>query len=467
MSGIEAVVLAGGSGTRLWPASRRLMPKQFLPLAGGQSLLEATIARLAPLVAEEDVRIVGGRDQMLGPGYAFTRRYRVLLEPCARNTAPAVGLAALAARLEGRDPVQLVLPADHVIPDGAAFRQAVQEAARAAQEGWLVTFSIQPSFPATGYGYIQAGEPLVGEVRRVVRFVEKPPLEEAKRMLEEGGYGWNAGIFVWKASAILAEMEKHLPELAQVLDAIAKDVQQGKDLQAAVDAHFAKAPEISVDYGVLERSEKVATLPASFRWSDVGSWRAVYEVAEKDEHGNAVHGRVKLRDVKHSLIESTGRLVAAIGLEGMAVVETPDAVLVAPLARSEEVKQLVEELKREHAPEVDEPRRVHRPWGWYEVLLESEFYKIKRIEVRPGASLSLQRHRHRSEHWVVVSGAAEVVRGEETLLVPQGESTFIPPGVKHRLANRGRIPLRVIEVQLGEYLGEDDIERFEDDYGRG
>ncbi|RME87084.1 MAG: mannose-1-phosphate guanylyltransferase/mannose-6-phosphate isomerase, partial [Zetaproteobacteria bacterium] len=373
---------------------------------------------------------------MLGPGYGFLQRYATILEPVGRNTAPAIGLAAARAKLVGDDRPMLVLPADHLIPDAEAFAQTVRAGMPAAEEGWLVLFSIDPSYPATGYGYIQAGEPIIGEVRRVARFVEKPARPQAERMLKEGGYGWNAGIFLWRPSAILAEIRKHLPQLAEVLDAIAEDA-AGGDFQAAVDRHFAKAPSISVDYGVLEHSEKAACVPARFRWSDVGSWRAVHAIAQKDASGNAVHGRVKLRDVRRSLIESTGRLIAAIGLEDMAVVETPDAVLVAPLARSEEVKEIVEELKREHAPEVDAPQRVHRPWGWYEVLLEDQFYKIKRIEVKPGASLSLQRHRHRSEHWVVVSGAAEVVRGEEKLFVAQGESTFIPPGVVHRLANAG------------------------------
>lgn len=465
---VQAVVLAGGSGSRLWPASRRLMPKQFLQLHGDKSLLEETVSRLSPLVDRDKVIIVGGKDQFQGVGYQLTKQFSVLMEPVGRNTAPAIGLAALYGMLEGGDPLQVVLPADHVIRDEARFVELLRIGCEAAEAGSLVTFGIQPEFAATGYGYIKADTTdAVHGALRVQQFVEKPDQQTAEQYLASGEYFWNAGIFMWQCSVILEEIDRCVPEISNILGKIRQAVESGSSWADAIQVHFPDMPDISVDYGVLECSGRVRVIPSDMGWNDVGSWQAVYEIADKDVDANVIRGRAHLLDSRSNLIESSGRLVAGIGLENMCVVETDDAILVSPLDRCQEVKLLVDGLKRDAAPEVEEPSTVRRPWGEYSVLLDSDSYKIKRIVVDPGHRLSLQRHQHRSEHWIVVSGVAEVTRGDETFMVRQNESAFVPQGVKHRLANPGKLPLRMIEVQCGEYVGEDDIERFEDIYGRG
>ena len=462
---IQAVILAGGSGTRLWPLSREQLPKQFLSIDGGHTLLEATINRLQPLIAQDNVLIVTKKDYAQGEAYHALNHYDTLLEPEGRNTAPAIALAAAWLIRNGADPVMVVLPADHVIKDAPLFQQALQQAIDAAHSGKLVTFGIAPSRPDTGFGYIQAGAPQGGNAYAVQRFAEKPDAATAQRFLDEGGYYWNSGMFVWKASAILHEVAEHLPEVAAVLGDITAAWQQGTKPEAIVE-HFGRMPSISIDYGVLEKTANVALIPCDIGWSDVGSWDAVHEVSDKDTNGNATQGNVIAVDCHNSLIQSNKRLVAAIGVEDLNVVETADAVLITKRGESQRVREVVDVLKSNNAQEHIAHLTVQRPWGSYTVLEDADDFKMKRITVKPGQSLSLQRHQHRSEHWVVVAGTATVTRDDEVIAVAKNQSTYIPIGTKHRLENRGKIPLQIIEVQVGEYLEEDDIERFEDVYGR-
>jgi len=462
---LRVVILAGGSGTRLWPLSRSLTPKQFLRLAGDESLLEATISRVRPFAGGEKVIVVTGADVAKGEGYRLLENYEKLLEPTGRNTAPAIGVAALHYRLRGEDPVMLVLPSDHLIRDVAAFQQAVELAMGPASEGKLVTFGIPPTSPATGYGYIQS-DPQGGPVRRVARFVEKPDQATAVRFLSEGGYLWNSGMFVWKASAILEEIHRTLPELSALLEEMAATAKAEGGLQAALEKHFASAPSISIDHGVLQQSDRVYVIPAPFDWSDVGSWDSVHDVSDKDTDHNSLVGNVVALDCRNTFVRSENRLVAAIGVEDLAIIETPDAILVTRRGQSQRVREVVDELARRNADERVTHLTVQRPWGSYTVLQSGPGYKLKRIEVRPGGRLSLQSHQYRSEHWVVVSGEATVTVGgrESTLL--RNESTFVPLGSRHRLENRGTEPLQIIEVQVGERVEEDDITRYEDVYGR-
>ncbi|HCS13068.1 MAG: mannose-1-phosphate guanylyltransferase/mannose-6-phosphate isomerase [Zetaproteobacteria bacterium CG06_land_8_20_14_3_00_59_53] len=466
-AGIKAVVLAGGSGSRLWPLSRQQLPKQFLKIEGEVSLLEATIQRLYPMIGNNDVWVVTGEAHASGEAYSELVKYNQILEPVGRNTAPAIALAAaLLMEQTGADPVMVVLPADHIIKKPQVFRDHLAEAVAVAESGRLVTFGIHPERPDTGFGYIEV-EDAAGEARPVKRFTEKPDLETAEGFLRQGNYYWNSGMFVWRASVILAEVGRWIPEIDAVLADMRAAWQGGKPWQEVVREDFERMPDISIDYGVLERSDKVSLIPCDIDWSDVGSWDAVHEISVQDAQGNVQDGDVIAIDCKNTLLRSNDRLLAAVGLEDVIVVETADAILLAKRGDSQRVREIVDKLKERGSREHIEHLTVRRPWGSYKVLEDSgSGYKMKRIEVLPGHSLSLQRHQHRSEHWVVVSGTATVTRGDETFTVSKNESTYIPIGVLHRLENKGRIPLQIVEVQVGEYVGEDDIERFGDSYGR-
>ncbi|BDV00589.1 mannose-1-phosphate guanylyltransferase [Thermodesulfomicrobium sp. WS] len=461
------VILAGGSGTRLWPLSRKLYPKQLLPLLGKDTLLQMTWKRLAGLGAsmalvlcsEEHRFIVAEQLREIGAVG------RIILEPVARNTAPAVAVAALAATCQDPEAVLVVLPADHAV-DEASFQNAVHEALPLAEAGHLVTFGVPPTRPETGYGYIQRGEALPEGGFRVVRFVEKPDADTARRYCDSGEYWWNSGMFVLRADVVLAELERFEPDMVAACRSALGTSCQDLDFLRLDAEKFAASPEKSIDYAVMERTDRAAVLPLATAWSDLGSWDALWEAGAKDASGNVVHGDVLLADVHDSFVHAESRLVAAVGLADHIVVETVDAVLVAPRHRVQEVKQLVDTLKAHHRPEAVTHRKVFRPWGNYESIDAGDRYQVKRITVLPGQVLSLQKHFHRAEHWVVVRGTAMVTRGQEQILLRENESIYIPLGTVHRLENPGRIPLELIEVQVGPYLGEDDIVRLEDVYGR-
>jgi mannose-1-phosphate guanylyltransferase/mannose-6-phosphate isomerase len=488
---INAVILAGGSGSRLWPMSRQNLPKQFLALDGVATLLQTTIDRLSPTIEAKDVLIVTQEAHAKGEAYHALLPYQSLFEPVGRNTAPAIALAAAYLTGSGADPVMVVLPADHIIKDEEGFRAHLDTAIQAAQNGKLVTFGVQPTRPDTGFGYIKikglrdetiglrteerglSGKTATGVTQHsalstqsciyeVERFTEKPDLATAVSFLAEGNYYWNSGMFVWKASVILAEIQRHLPEVHQIVQTILAESRAGSSFQQAVEKHFAAMPSISIDYGVLEKSDRVSLIPC-----DIGSWQAVHEISAKDENGNALQGNVIALGSKNSLIRAEKRLVAVIGVEDLCVIETADAVLIAKSDQTQRVREVVDALQQKGATEHIYHMKVNRPWGNYAVLEEDpDGFKIKRIEVAPGARLSLQSHKQRSEHWVVVSGTATVTNGEEVITVRKNESTYIPIGTKHRLENRGNEPLHIVEIQVGEYLGEDDIQRYEDNYGR-
>jgi mannose-1-phosphate guanylyltransferase/mannose-6-phosphate isomerase len=477
-----AVIIAGGPGTRFWPVSREQMPKQLLKIGGDDTLILQTVSRVLPLVRIDDVFIVANRALAESIGYQLSAKFNrswdgnFILEPEAKNTAPALGLAAL--HLERLDPesIMVVLPADHSIRKTGEFLNLVKKADEAARQNYLVTLGIKPDRPETGYGYIKAGKVLEGsggkgqgagdeEVYRVEAFVEKPNIETAKKYLTDGSYYWNSGIFVWKTRTFLAEIEKLQPSLYQGLVEIRKSI--GTDQEADVIKEvFKKLDSLSIDYAVMEKTDRAAVIPADIGWSDVGSWAALDDVSERDKSGNVIIGNVIDIGSNDSIIYAEKRLVATIGLKSAVVVDTPDATLVCSKDRAQDVKKVVEELKKRKADEHLTHRTVHRPWGSYTVLEGGDRYKIKRIEVKPGAKLSHQLHHHRSEHWVVVAGTARVTSGDREYDVHPNESTYIPMSTKHRLENRGKVPLQIIEVQNGEYLEEDDIVRFDDDYDR-
>jgi mannose-1-phosphate guanylyltransferase/mannose-6-phosphate isomerase len=462
------VILSGGSGTRLWPLSREAFPKQFLSLVGEDSMLQATWQRVAPLASAAPI-VVAGEDHRFMVAEqlreAGCHGATILLEPVARNTAPAIAVAALEAMDGGNDPLLLVLPSDHVIVNAEGFRQAVQAAAGAAEDGALITFGIVPAGPETGYGYILAE---MGEgVRRVIEFVEKPDVETAKTYVASGDYFWNSGMFMFRASVFLGELAAHQPAmLTACREALAK-ARRDEDFVRLDKAAFAASPSDSIDYAVMEKTQAAAILPIDVGWNDVGSWSALWEVAEQDGDGNAHHGDVLAQDCRNTLAWGDGRLLALLGLEDVVVVDTADAVLVAHKDKVQEVKGIVASLKKRGRSEPTWHRKVYRPWGSYDSIDMGERFQVKRITVKPGASLSLQMHHHRAEHWIVVSGTGRITRGDEVILLAENQSTYIPLGVKHRLENPGVVPLELIEVQSGSYLGEDDIVRFEDVYGRG
>jgi mannose-1-phosphate guanylyltransferase/mannose-6-phosphate isomerase len=462
------VILSGGSGTRLWPLSREAHPKQFLPLAGEHSLLQATWLRVSPL-AERPPIIVAGEDHR----FMVAEQLRevgcmdatILLEPAARNTAPAIAVAAMEAMLDGTDPLLLVLPSDHVVADVEGFRNAVLAASAYAMDGGLVTFGIVPTGPETGYGYIKAE---AGEgIRAVAQFVEKPDAATAASYVESGDYFWNSGMFMFRASVYLSELGARQPQmLAACRQAMDKAVRDADFIRLDREA-FSTSPSDSIDYAVMEQAPGVSVLPIDVGWSDVGSWAALWQVAGQDAFGNAHHGDVISEDCRNTMAWGDGRLLALLGLDDVVVVDTADALLVAHRDRVQDIKGIVAKLKAAGRSEPVWHRKVYRPWGSYDSIDLGERFQVKRITVNPGATLSLQMHHHRAEHWIVVSGTGRVTRGEETLLLGENQSTYIPLGVKHRLENPGRVPLELIEVQSGSYLGEDDIVRFEDVYGRG
>ncbi|WP_019561193.1 mannose-1-phosphate guanylyltransferase/mannose-6-phosphate isomerase [Caldimonas manganoxidans] len=476
---IQPVILCGGSGTRLWPASREHYPKQLLALLGDDSLLQATAQRLqgldglhvgpALVVANEEYRFVIA-EQLRQVGVPS----RILLEPTGRNTAPALTLAALTALADGDDPLLLVMPSDHVVRDVSAFGRAVMEGVPPAGQGALVTFGVVPDRPETGYGYIRAGQRLnqTGRACRIDAFVEKPDAPQAAAYVASGEYFWNAGIFLLRASTWRRAVQRLAPAILAACEQAVAGARRDLDFLRVDRAAFEACPTDSIDYAVMEKLAAHPDLgagvvvPMSVGWSDVGAWDALWAVADKDEHGNAVRGPALLEDTRNSLVMAHSRLVATVGMEDAVVVETPDAVLVANKAHTQSVKKIVERLRRNGDQQALQHRKVYRPWGWYDAIDAGERFQVKRIVVNPGARLSLQMHHHRAEHWIVVRGTAEVTCEDRTFLLTENQSTYIPLGQRHRLANPGKLPLEIIEVQSGAYLGEDDIVRFEDHYGR-
>ncbi len=468
------VILCGGTGTRLWPLSRASYPKQYWPLAGTgeDTLLQQTQQRLAGLpglgapllICNEDHRfIVAEQLRQIG-----VEPQAILLEPVGRNTAPAVAVAALQATAHGEDPLLLVLAADHVIRDAATFRATVTAGMAAAEAGQLVTFGIVPTAPETGYGYIEAAQSLLGanEPLPIARFVEKPDRATAEQFLATGRFTWNSGMFLFKASAILAELERLAPEVVSACRSALEHDSADLDFLRLEREAFASCPSVALDVAVMERTDRGAVLPLEAGWSDVGSWSALWETADQDSDGNVLRGRVISEGSSNCYLRSEHRLVVGLGVEDLVVVETDDVVLVAHRDRAQEVKAIVGRLEREGAPESKAHRKIYRPWGSYDGVTEGERWQVKRIVVNPGASLSLQMHHHRAEHWIVVQGTAVVEKDGGRELVGENQSTYIPLGCRHRLSNPGKIPVELIEVQSGPYLGEDDIVRFEDRYGR-
>jgi mannose-1-phosphate guanylyltransferase/mannose-6-phosphate isomerase len=453
-----------------------LYPKQFLKISGSKTLLEQTVHRLSDLVSLDETYLVVNGEYVqdikgLFPVSGQGTGPHILVEPIGKNTAPAIGLAAIQLELKDPEAVMAVLPADHLIKKTKAFVQILKTAAVVAEQGSLVTLGIKPGGPETGYGYIRAGSRLTapgsrkGKIYLVDAFVEKPDKATAKRYLKSGRHFWNSGIFVWKASVILKEIERCLPGLYKQLMVI-REVLGTDRAQAAIEQVYTRLDSVSIDYGVMEKAKQVVMVEADIGWTDLGSWTAVGEVAKTNRKGNILVGNVLDLDSRNSVVYGDKRLVATIGLEDMIVVDSPDATLVCPKDRAQDVKKVVDQLKKRGAQEQLVHRTVYRPWGSYTVLEEDQGYKIKRIEVKPGARLSLQLHNHRSEHWVVVSGVARVTCGDRVYDVKANESTYIPMGTRHRIENPGDQPLQIIEVQNGSYLGEDDIVRFADDYGR-
>ena len=466
---LDPVILSGGAGTRLWPLSRELYPKQLLSLVGARTMLQQTVQRLAGLEMSAPTVVCNEAHRFLVAEQlrAIACQPRaIVLEPSGRNTAPAIALAAHAAlAADEGDSLLLVLPADHVIRDVAAFHRAIEVACAAARDGALVTFGIVPSAPETGYGYIRRGEP-VGGAFRISEFVEKPEQARAQTFVGSGEYYWNSGMFLFRARRYLEELEKFAPDIASVCRNSFAGATRDLDFTRIDAGAFQACRSESIDNAVMERTADAVVVPLDAGWSDVGSWASLHAACESNSQGNALFGDVIVEDTHNSYIYSESRLVATVGLRDHVVVETKDAVLVAPKERVQEVKKLVARLKAEGRDEHSLHREVFRPWGSYDSIDNGERFQVKRLVVRPGGVLSLQMHHHRAEHWVVVSGTAQITRGEETFLLEENQSTFIPVGVRHRIENPGRIPLHIIEVQSGSYLGEDDIVRFEDRYGR-
>jgi mannose-1-phosphate guanylyltransferase/mannose-6-phosphate isomerase len=466
---IHPVILSGGVGTRLWPLSRRLRPKQFLTLDGDSSLFARTLARVlrppfAPpaVVCNDDHRFLVAEELRQAGATAAD----ILVEPAARNTAPAIAAAALRALARDPDAVMMVLASDQVIADGDAFAEAAAAAAELARDGYLVTFGVEPSQPETGFGYIRKGAALAGGAFHVASFVEKPNPDAAAAYVASGDYFWNAGIFVFRAASVIAELERHHPEIVAVVgDALAAG-RADLDFFRLDETAFAQAPSISIDYAVMEKTERAAVVPLNAGWSDVGSWSSLWSLGAADDAGNVVAGNAMVFDSQGTYVRSEHPLVAVLGVSDLIVVATDDTVLVLPKSRAQEVKDVVAQLQAAGREETESHTRVYRPWGHYQNLEGGDGFLVKRIVVKPGAKLSMQYHHHRAEHWVVVAGSARVTNGDEVFDLGPNQSTYIPAGARHRLENPGDASLHLIEVQSGEYIGEDDIVRLEDTYGR-
>jgi mannose-1-phosphate guanylyltransferase/mannose-6-phosphate isomerase len=469
MTKIVPVILAGGAGTRLWPVSRDALPKQFLPLVGERSTYQDTLLRVADAALFAPPIVITGADFRF-----FARRQAedigidatVVIEPMRRDSGPAVAAAAALARTRDADAVVLALAADHVILDVEEFQATCAAGLKGAEAGRIVTFGITPSAPKTSYGYIRRGKPTAAEgVDAVDAFVEKPDAETAARYVAEG-YLWNSGNFLFRADVLMAELARFEPSMAEAVERSVAGANHDLGFVRLDAEAFASAPQKSIDYAVMEKTDRAAVVTGNFRWSDIGSWDAIFDIASRDKSGNSVHGTVVTTDTRNCVIHSVDRLTAVLGADDLVVVSTPDAVLVVPRARAQEVRELVAKLKGAQRPEATEHRRGHRPWGYYDSIDKGERFQVKRIVVRPGGTLSLQKHHHRAEHWVVVRGTAEVTLGTDVKAVHENESIYIPIGAVHRLANQGKIPLELIEVQTGSYLGEDDIVRLDDVYKR-
>lgn len=471
-SQVVPVILSGGSGTRLWPVSRKLYPKQFIPLRNDRSLFQDTVARVSSLENEVQAPIIVCNDEHRFMAAEQLRQEGIenadiVLEPVGRNTAPAIGLAALCAQQRSEDAVILVLPADHILDDQDKFRDAIEVAMQLCQQDQLVTFGIKPTRPETGYGYIKAGSLLAeGKANQVESFVEKPELEKAQEYLDSGEYSWNSGMFMFKASTLLSELEKHESDMAACVKESYGTQEKDLDFIRIDTDAFSACKSESIDYAVMEKTSNAAVVPLAAEWNDVGSWHALWESSQQDENNNALTGDVLLEDCHGCFVHSSNRLVTAVGMQDAVIVETADAVMVAPRNQSQNVKQIANALKASNRDESEIHRKVYRPWGDYESIDNAERFQVKRITVKPGEQLSLQKHHHRAEHWIVVSGTAVVTCDDKEFLLSENQSTYIPIGAIHRLENPGKIPLELIEVQSGTYLGEDDIERFDDRYGR-
>jgi mannose-1-phosphate guanylyltransferase/mannose-6-phosphate isomerase len=467
---IHPIILAGGVGTRLWPLSRAAMPKQFINLHGQKSLFQTTLERIENLPELGTTRVLGNSEhrfmiaeQLRQQGFVDSEIY---LEPVGRNTAPAVTVAALAALAQDPQAVILVLPADHLIEDVAEFEQSIQSAIKLAQQGLLVTFGIVPGSPETGYGYVKKGEALAEDAFRVSKFVEKPDLETAEAYLQSGDYFWNSGMFLFPVKELLDELALHAADILNSCRAAVAGISTDLDFRRIPEQEFAACRSESIDYALMEKTDRAAMVPLAAGWSDLGSWQSLWEVSEKDDAGNAVAGQAELFDTSNSYIYAGSRTVASIGLDNIAIIETDDAVLVAEKSRLQAVKQLVERLLEKGSVLASSARLVHRPWGSYQSLAEGAGFQVKHIVVSPGGALSLQRHSRRTEHWTVIKGAGLIHCDGKDFTLSANESTYIPLGAKHRLSNPAPEAVELIEVQLGDYLGEDDIERFDDNYGR-